>query len=196
MREPIRKRLAELEALRGDVVFDPDVFGGRLESALDRALRQLTGEADRDIVHVEGSLEESRSGFRFEGHGADGTRRFWCVIYYDIEPARLNLNIAVTKGTQEASLDCFGQSGRDFGNRLVVARALDVLLKTAIESGVKQLDNKPWDDRVRAIYAAMGFAKGERLALSDPDHLRLALEFIKARYDLAAAEHAAFTPPW
>ncbi len=74
-------------------------------------------------MSVEGALDEGGSGLVYEGHGSDGTRRFWCVIYYEIDPAGLQLSIAITKRKQVASLDCFGQSGPDFGNRAMLARA-------------------------------------------------------------------------
>jgi hypothetical protein len=170
--ERIRERLNELDSLRSGVPFDPEAFGERLESAFDEALRHLTGDDHRDIEGVDGALDEGRSGFRFEGHGPEGTRRFWCVIYYEVQPARLTLNIAVTKGQQGASLDCFGESGPEYGNRPLVARAFDVLLATAIEGGVRHLENSPWDDRVRDIYTAMGFENGERFDLSSSDQLR------------------------
>lgn len=195
MSKRVGKRLGQLNARRRELEFDPEAFGDRLELALQKALLELTGEPERDIVTVEGS-HDSGAGFLFEGYGSDGTRRFWCVIYYTLESADLHLNIALTKGKQVASEDCFGQSGRDFGNRVMLARAFDTLLDTAVACGVRHLKNQPWDDRVRAIYTAMGFEDGEYLDLANSEHLRLAVEFIESVYDLASNEHDGFTPPW
>ena len=85
MSERTRRRLNELSALRGEGGFDPERFGERLEAGLNEALSHLTGDPDRDIVSVDGALDEGGSGLVYGGHGSDGTRRFWCVIYYEID---------------------------------------------------------------------------------------------------------------
>lgn len=197
MTERVALRLAALEATRGAPPFDPEAFGMLLESSFGEEIPNLTGDAERDIATISVARENGETGCAFEltGHAASGVCRLWCAFDHAYDDA-IAVFIAVTKGEEEASCESFGRSGPDFGNRALVAKALDLTLAAAIPCGLRRIVNDPWDARVRGIYAAMGFTNGESLYLDDPGCLTMALEFIQHAYDAAEVEHAGFTPPW
>lgn len=191
-------RLRELTGALNGVSFDPAGLADRLLSLVEGHALGLTGDPDRDITRVTAAREttgEAGCAFELEGFAEDGTRRLWGA--FDVsDVGTIEILIAVSKGNQPASIETFGQHGPLLGNRLLVAVLFDLTLTAAAQSGVSRVINHPVDDRVRSIYAAMGFEQGEVLDLAAPESLRWAVHFLDVAFEEGAQRFPGFQRPW
>ncbi len=148
-----------------------------LRRELGTHLVHLTGNPRRDLVRIEVTPDSSSTAARIEGFAGDGTRRLDLVLVFDPDGA-VDVALVATKGATVADLYCpiFGQSGPDIGNALLVSRLVDAAVAVLVRGGVTVIRNEPFDERVRAIYARMGFTNGERLELTNRDTLLLLFE--------------------
>ncbi len=162
-------------------------------SALNQFSGNLTGDPYRDVDRVASELHPNAAVF-LGMHGS--TCRMYGALQFDTSQ-EASITLLVTKGSLDA-LDpgLFGQSGPDIGNRLLVARMLDIAISTLRERGVRYLVNEPFDERVARIYRRMGFVdrseNSQLLDLNDSVSLERAFEFVAQAYE----EHGlALTSP-
>lgn len=188
----IDARLAVLAGLPRRA-FDFTAFTEDLSSRLDRVMKNLTGDPERDLV----SLKDLLTGLSWDLRGiapAGHVRLFFSVRNYGA--SEVEATVLAAKGDVEVDADALGESGELYGNRVHIVRGFDILLETAIEHGVTQIVGKPVDERVRGLYVLMGFRDGEVLDLYYERGVERAVIWIDTNYRDSAAKFAHFERPW
>lgn len=110
-----------------------------------------------------------------------------CVVHrpsltFDPTECAAEITIRATKGPVDITEVDWGSEGPRVGNGALVPRLLHLGIVTLRSVGVRLSRNKPWNDRLRSLYSAMGFRDGEELDLDDLDAVAKAFDYIERAY--------------
>ncbi len=164
--------------------YDPAGCLSALLEQLNGYCTELTGDEERDVQRFEGEFVDG--GGEDDGIYIHGYHDSICRLYFhlslDAAPNEVEISLRATKGSRDIYDADWGTEGPQVGNSVLIARLLHVGICTLRSQGVRALVNEPYTRKLEAYYTSMGFERGRRLSLSDPDALDQAFNFIAALY--------------
>lgn len=177
---PGERKAVSIVAMGTAASVDPGLLAATILADFERYVVGTLADPRRGVDRIE---YQSDAGEHFFIGYSRHVVRLLVSVRIDQHSKTAEVTLRATKGDRDAlaSTD-WGAQGREVGNSLLVARTFHVGLVALRRGGVHSLINHPYDSRVRARYAAMGFIDGERIDLTSLSAIVRPFDFIAEIY--------------